>query len=602
MSDIITIETTESSKIQTEHTKPKVGEWYWVKDEKKRWFGCVTHIGTNYVMIEAPNGGECRVHAKDFRAECTLEGNADKYINQKIDHQKRELARLADEIRELTADLGLSTVALPGGDTQALAVRSGDAVGQYKAALVKAKDKTLPDLFSEVRQTSESLKMWLGATTIPLKAQMADFKELIESINTRIFSVELCAGLVEEIKLVKDGKDASIGEKVHLMQRRAYMDEECLAQYETGGMDFKSIDDFDDWLARPDNLSRLLPFQRCVVAFRVRRHDKYREGFTLSDFIRIQSQKEQDKATFLYLRNGEKLFRLQTAIDFGPQLFPDMDAPPTHSQVMYANVSCGCVRDVINEHQYADLVKQEKAKEYTWPRSSDFQLFSPDNVMYDDIEAFLKKKIDEHNRLVVVLQGLMDRSPVFHPHPKFSLWKQEDFSSAFELVYDDSRALSSGDRPDFEAFRAELNASLAEGCSTIGQDEVWQIREAVKECNRMDSDWRTKRDARRPEKFRPYGDPGPGLIAIVQKCTRTKKCNYTWRRERRTYSRWEKSAIECNLVVEGKDLFNINAYVPGSYKRFFDDPRTRADYLKWAPVMLAAEEWHAGNKAGKARK
>jgi hypothetical protein len=29
------------------------------------------------------------------------------------------------------------------------------------------------------------------------------------------------------------------------------MDEECLAQYEAGGMDFESLSEFDKWLARP---------------------------------------------------------------------------------------------------------------------------------------------------------------------------------------------------------------------------------------------------------------------------------------------------------------------------------------------------------------
>jgi hypothetical protein len=41
-------------------------------------------------------------------------------------------------------------------------------------------------------------------------------------------------------------------------------------------------------------------------------------------------------------------------------------------------------------------------------------------------------------------------------------------------------------------------------------------------------------------------------------------------------------------------LLNVSAYKPGDYKRFFSDPRTRKEYLKWAPLMLAAEDYHAG--------
>ena len=39
-----------------------------------------------------------------------------------------------------------------------------------------------------------------------------------------------------------------------------------------------------------------------------------------------------------------------------------------------------------------------------------------------------------------------------------------------------------------------------------------------------------------------------------------------------------------------------SAYTPGDYRQFFADPRTRAEYLKWAPLLLEAEEWWAGNR------
>lgn len=237
---------------------------------------------------------------------------------------------------------------------------------------------------------------------------------------------------------------------------------------------------------------------------------------------------------------------------------------------------------------------------YVHNDSKDYILFSPDHVMFDDIEAFVKDKIDEHNRLVVVLQGLMDRSPVFHPHPKYSLWKHDDFEAAFELIYDDSRALVSGSAPDFEAFRKKLNASLCDGCVTVGQDDVWERGEAVKECNRRDGDWRDKSHYR-PKRYRPYGNPGPGMIATVVKCAkRTRKCTYEWGRERQTYVPFEnRGRIPCSITVDPSELINIDAYRPGMFKQFFADPRTRANYLQWAPLLLTAEEYHAGNKSGK---
>lgn len=44
-------------------------------------------------------------------------------------------------------------------------------------------------------------------------------------------------------------------------------------------------------------------------------------------------------------------------------------------------------------------------------------------------------------------------------------------------------------------------------------------------------------------------------------------------------------------------LFCVDAYTPGDYHMFFDDPRTRAEYLKWAPYLLAAEDWHGKRRS-----
>src|SRR6185503_2497735 len=103
-----------------------------------------------------------------------------------------------------------------------------------------------------------------------------------------------------------------------------------------------------------------------------------------------------------------------------------------------------------------------------------FTKFSPENVYYDEIAARIKSQIDHHNRLVLVLQGLLDRSPVFHPHPPYQLWDGDSFNQAIKLIYDDSRSLVQGDKPDFEAYRAELNASLKVGCVTVGQEDYWE--------------------------------------------------------------------------------------------------------------------------------
>ncbi len=49
-----------------------------------------------------------------------------------------------------------------------------------------------------------------------------------------------------------------------------------------------------------------------------------------------------------------------------------------------------------------------------------------------------------------------------------------------------------------------------------------------------------------------------------------------------------------SLTVRMSSLLNVSAYQKGDYKQFFQDPRTRAHYLKWAPLLLAAEDFVCG--------
>ena len=50
------------------------------------------------------------------------------------------------------------------------------------------------------------------------------------------------------------------------------------------------------------------------------------------------------------------------------------------------------------------------------------------------------------------------------------------------------------------------------------------------------------------------------------------------------------------FTVEVDKLFCLDAYQPGEYLQFFSDPRTREDYLQWAPYLLAAEDFVQGKR------
>ncbi|PNE59840.1 hypothetical protein A8H39_01445 [Paraburkholderia fungorum] len=622
-----------------------LGAWYWVKDvatwdDKKNgrkkgdeyeWFGCAVEIGSNYVQIESPGGGSTRVHLDDYWTDLRREADPDAVISGRLGHWQARTKALVTEIHSLTQRLGVTSSraiaagSAPAGSTGSslMALSGQDNLKAYKGALVAAKDKTIPDLYKDLENANEQLTIWAKASMLPLKASITPMRETIATIDDRLLTFGLYAGISEQAVRCSEGHAADADEPLHVMQRRLYMDEEALLSYEAGGMDFRGIGQFDAWLCRPENRDRILPFPRTLVAMRVRRSRKEREthGDPISTFISIQ-EAEADKWTFLYVRNGEQVWRIACEIDFGEMIFPD-GAIYREGEPMMVKMHGNSVEKLITVAEYEEhmaIFRESKAKAEAWKRAnpgkdnwdnphmrwsdsigipdfgsfrpSDWEPFDRSNVYFDEVMEEIQDKIKEYNRVAVIIQGLFDRSEILHPHPPVQTWRPDSFSRWVKLVYDASLALHDGEKPDFEAFRAELNATLGPGSVVVGQEYYWMTKEAEKENARRDRDYRTGATSYRYLAYRPYGNPGPGRVATIEEWKpRARTAVFRWERQAARYGH---SAISQSIAVPAAEMLNISAYRPGDFKRFFADPRTRAEYLKWAPLLLTAEDWHAG--------
>jgi hypothetical protein len=627
-----------------EHAQESVvGKWYWIDiedwDTKKDvpHLGCITHEGSNYVEIKGigkHGKWSYRVHNDNFFEELKPEPNPQKHIDDMVRHWQGVSSALIAEVGDIMRALGIDTKALPGvSDTNALTVPLGRReVKQYKNALVKAKDKSLPKLFEKIKDANKMVARWMAAPIMGMEGQLDEAEETVKRIKSRIWSIELYAGVTEEIVQIASGDAAPLTEKVHLFQRRLCMDEECLVDYHAGGMEFKSIDKFEEWLLKPSNLNRILPKPRCIVSMIVRRRSKERETTNiLSFFINIDLEKA-DNTTFLYIRNGDNVYRLQTDIDFGNSLFPDRATFDPQRPMVAKLWGSRRVEELITRDEYEELVAKEadrRRKEAQWEidnpeetwnektqgyrpfanphrdsfsfNAREYHFFDPSDVYYDDIGEVVAEKIAHYNRIALIVQGLFDRSHVFMPHRMPKVWQPDDFLKAVELVYDNSAVLYDGDAPDFEDYQSQINASLAAGCITIGQDEFWMREEARKYNDRAARSY--VRNFHPVNRHRPYGNPGPGYAAPVAGWDKRKRiATFEWERRRVTQQRYFSSGsqiLKSRVRVPERALFNVEAYTPGEYKRFYADPRTRARYLKWAPFLLGAEDWHAGRREWK---
>lgn len=621
----------DTERIPDQGSLIQVGQWYWITTDWYQrkpfdFFSCVTHIGSNFIEFTGVGGGNVRIHINDFEKKCKPEPNPEKYIQDCQAHYQKEVQNKLGEIKEITARLGLlaqSKIEQPAEtSSRSLSVLSNTLdVKKYKKSLIQAKEKELPKLFEEVKQANEQLVLWMKARSLPMQAMAGGMKDCIEQIDDRIFNVSLYAGLTEITEKIADGEPAGPTEKLRILQRLLYMDEECLLGYKHGGMEFDDIRQFDKWLAKPENRNRVFPFPRCVVAFRVRREGKDRDwaGDIGKMLVNIELE-ELDKATFLYIRNGDQLYRMGCDLQFGELIFPSKEEFDL-SEPMMAKMFGGSVDRILPKREYDVIKKEQKeieARMEAWTKanpgkhsihmpyeisrghhsfSDKYEPFNKSSVYYDEIKEEIDDRVKQYNRIALIVQGLYDRSEILHPHPPVCLWKPEGFVAAVELIYDGSNLLHYGDAPDFEVYQRACNATLKEGSVTIGQDGYWQEVEAVRENNRRHNSWRDQ-DRRDVERFKPYGNPGPGYAAKITKWhPRTRKATFEWERERLSYWRWgqPEGPVKASVTVPESRLFNVDAYKPGDYKRFFVDPRTRAHYLKWAPMLLAAEEYHAGN-------
>lgn len=634
----------------------ELGDWYWFKHQgdSEKWGGfeeilcCVIDVGSNYAKIEHPcTDGyhwKHRVHFSEWDARCRYESSPQTYFDQWANEEKKSISRINAEIADICARLGVEptkkriTESQSGGSLS-LVSRAVDT-NEYKAALIKAKETDLPALFKQIKEHSGELTRWMLASSLSMSAKCGDLKEAIEVINDRIFTVSIYAGLTESVELVREGDPAGMGEKLRLMQGKLFMDEECLLNYSHGGMEFKDICEFDAWLAKPVNFSRILPHARCMVAFQVRRHEKHREGDgTLQTaWINFELAK-MDEITFLYIRNGERMYRLNTDIDFGDELFADRDEFDFTEPMMIndsdSNHPTMPIRE-FNERRKTYLKERLafKKKRKRWKEQHElfkqWQEANPDaeendsriehefcspfppswpwhgfdprhwkplddsNVYVDDVNDRIRKQANHYNRIATLIQGLLDRSETLHPHPPVKLWTEKGFESFIELIFDHDRTLYDGpEPPSWEEYKSKCNASIGVGSIVTGQDEFYWAslpRETDRQSYRSHIPYRYTE-----------GNPGPGQIAVIPEwSSRSKKATFRWIQTRYIYrtARYEHSGdtdFNRSISVPVDQLFNISGYKPGDYKRFLNDPRTRRDYYKWAHLLLTAEEYYAGN-------
>lgn len=381
--------------------------------------------------------------------------------------RQRQLLEAIDAVEDLTVEQVRMASQLQLAESQSLMLAGPtqepvSAETGTEVAVVgghEAPAKSLRESLAESRRSITKVQKNLAARQEQIKAiieekkaialaKVAEMQEIVGLFQEGIETINLYLGEDEEIVKIQNGAPAPAETVISIHQEVLFMDEETAvykAMAEEGGVDFENIETFDDWLlADPKHLQAMLPEPRGIRVFRPRREAKdYARGDT--SFAARWMNAEKNKANFqsyFLIRNGENLYRIWTPLDVGHRLFPNSEEFNDHFK-----------------NTRFDWESRERVEEHIRPGTPEFQ-------------KALKRadKMQRHYlKILLLLQGLFDRTPVFAPlvRPRVNIMDPAEYYDVLSFVKDGERALGTG-RPSFKTWVSELNAGLDVGQRIVG--------------------------------------------------------------------------------------------------------------------------------------
>ncbi len=256
-----------------------------------------------------------------------------------------------------------------------------------------------------------------------LDKQLSVMTSQVERIMRVIRVIELYLGIEEDLFQLQKGKEADENEPLTLRQQVLFMDEE-VGIIEDQGLDWKNIEEFDEWILKDKHYEILLPEKRSIVVFKPRRRGKrYYDAYD-----RVYEDKDaRNKQPYFLIRNGENLYRINS---------DKMTVP-----------------------------------ERLFPKRKEFQELIEKMSGEDKLRFYEKSQVEDftyyYQRIVFFIQGLIDRTDVFGAgFKKVNLMKMEECQDKIRLIYDDEACLPT-ERLPFKEWQKMLNEKIGPGSRII---------------------------------------------------------------------------------------------------------------------------------------
>lgn len=295
---------------------------------------------------------------------------------------------------------------------------------------------------ADMARRREAMEAELRRAQAELQAQMAPLLAQIEQMKEISWTVDLYLGRDETLRLIRDGVPAPVDTPITIRQRVLVMAEESLLMMGTKstGMTAEDLPEFIDWLCSDDaNLNRVLPEPRGVVVMVPTRVES-RTGNPWEDAAKDAA----NEASYWLLRNGERLYLL--TVD--PELRVRNRVLPLRDEFI----------QVFDQRLFGFGSDRSRPVE-------------PGSEEWLDMQKRADARRRHYMRIMLVLQGIADRTPAWHPLPGghvnlLSVAAQDSGQVVLFTDADPTNQLTDG-REDFRTWQRRLNALLRPGLRVI---------------------------------------------------------------------------------------------------------------------------------------
>jgi hypothetical protein len=365
-----------------------------------------------------------------------------KDLDKRPDDELRDLEAQLDRARQEAEALTHGEIA----ETGTALVHVGKTGAVVKRDMARRK-QLIERKRQEIESIGEKMRELMQRKMDEVAVILDPLQEMIRQLEEGIWTVNLYLGRDERIVTLRKGDAAPADTPIHIRQLVLSMDEEAAIHAESGGLDFENVETFDEWLLQSEeHIEQVIPDTKGIVAIRPRAETS-RDYGSLAANIAAQ---EADKHTYFLIRNGDALYRIWTDYSVGDTVVPTAD----------------------------EFTKLFRRRKWGIGKEDEFEEIEPGSWEYEEAEERAETRQRHYMRMGLVLQGLVDRTAIFHPLPDGGvnfLSAESHSEGTVRFIMDAEQTVGTGREP-FDAWLLRVNSELRPGMRIVGAftGEVWR--------------------------------------------------------------------------------------------------------------------------------